>query len=459
MGIIIFVWACHALNYMYVTYDAWHRILFRSYYSQDNIDNVFMGTSHVYCDINPVILDEINGQSNFNLATPGQRWDNTYYLLKDAIENYDIDNAYLECYYRAAVEYTTWIDKSKEYQIVDWMDAPENYSRPWLITYEMKPSHNSFAMLKESSDDDYMIETIFPFARYRSNIFNWNQVKRNIDVKNSEEFQDYTYHEDVKDGDGRYGFIEYYEKGCCYSENLELLDQEKRYLADRDLNEYGIGDRSRKYMRKTIEMCQNNGINVKLFIAPIYDLQLISVNDYDSYIAELSSIADEYGVELYDFNLIKNEYLDIKNGAMFRDIGHLNGRGAELYTPVLWDVLSSSREDNNIKFFDTYEEKLLSEEAEIYGLYYKDINPGDDINANGSPVYVDRQYYIASNRQDIKYRVTKTIIDGDDNIDGCSEVIQEYDENDSFVLPVDEHGIIMIEGQCDGQDLKLSVKY
>ncbi len=459
LGIIILLSICNRLNYMYVTYDPYHRILFKSYYDQDNIDNIFLGSSHVYCDIDPRILDNINGENNFNLATPGQRWDNTYYLLKDAIERYDIKSVYLECYHRMSTEYEIWDKEIEEYQVVDWMDSPDNFSRPWLITYEMKPSYNSFIMLLNSSDEEHMLETIFPFVRYRQNIFNWEQIKTNIEIKNSDEFNDGTYHENLVDVDGTAGFVEYYEKGIWFSENLRLLDQEKLLEADRNFNRYGIGNNSEKYIRKPLEMLQEKGINTKMYISPVYDLQLISTEDYDKYICELKNIADEYRIEIYDFNLIKDDYLDIKDGDLFMDIGHLNGRGQELFTPVLWNVLSGTKEENSVRFFESYEGKLSSEEPEIYGLYYRDIGPTSNINTDGSPIYSARHYSVASNRNDMEYRIIRTVIDEKTEVEKYSEVIQEYDENKSFDLPIGEHGILVVDAKCGGQNLQLSVEY
>ena len=105
--------------------------------------------------------------------------------------------------------------------------------------------------------------------------------------------------------------IDYQKKGFYYSEGGRLLDKEKFFAVDRDLIKYGIGEKSEGYFRKTIEYCQKNGIEVTLFVSPIYDLQLMSTGNYDNYVNELNSLAKEYDIDLYDFNLIKKDYLDM----------------------------------------------------------------------------------------------------------------------------------------------------
>lgn len=69
VGIILTCIQC--LNYMYKPEkNDWTRILWHNFYhSQENIDCVLLGSSHVYCDIDPDILDEKNHMNNFNLAT------------------------------------------------------------------------------------------------------------------------------------------------------------------------------------------------------------------------------------------------------------------------------------------------------------------------------------------------------------------------------------------------------
>ena len=457
VGILIFIFVCNKLNYLYVTYVPWHRILFHSYYEQEKIDNVFLGSSHVYCDVNPGMLDEINHSKNFNMSTGGQRWDDTYYLLREVIDDHDIKNVYLECYFWNMTEYEIWSESDDKYIVADYIEAPENYTRPWLITYEMKPSMNKIAMNLCSSDKEHMMETIFPFVRYRANTFNWDVAQKNIDDKSSEDFLNYRFHQDQKDVDGSDWYVEYWDKGFYYS-NGTILEQEKIFAQNRDCSKYGIGKVSENYLRKTIDLCQQKGINVKLFISPIYDIQLLSTENYDNFLDQLKKISNEYGIELYDFNLIKTEYLDIKDGKYFMDIGHLNGDGAELYTGVLWNVLSSTLEENQELFWDSYQEKLSMSKPEIYGVYYKDIDVGEIVNADGSPTYKTRHYVIAASRN-MEYRITRTISDGDNETEDIKEVVQEFSSMNEFDLPIYERGELTIEGKYEGDIFEITINY
>lgn len=91
---VIFYMVSAALDYIYVSDSAWERILWHNFYKDDGkIDNIYLGSSHVYCDINPMQLDDMNGQFNFNLSSGAQRLNGSYYLLKEADKNNSLSHA------------------------------------------------------------------------------------------------------------------------------------------------------------------------------------------------------------------------------------------------------------------------------------------------------------------------------------------------------------------------------
>ncbi len=457
VGFIFFLIICSVLNFIYVSYDPWNRILFHSYYEQEKIDNVFLGSSHVYCDINPTILDQLNKGNNFNLSTPAQRWDDTYYLLKDVTSRFAVKNVYLECYYFYLLESPVRNEEEKKTEMMDYIDNQENLSRPWQLSYAMRPSLAAFSILFGSADFDHIIETVFPFARYRENVFNREAILENIKSKTSDGYKNFAYHVENRDDDGNTHCIDYLEKGYYFSDR-KLMDREKCVFQTSDLEKGAFGAKSEKYLRKTIEMCQSKGITIKLFVSPIFDTQLLSTIDYDRYIIMLKSISDEYGVELYDFNLVKNEYLNIKHGDYFFDMGHLNGEGASLFTRALWDVLQSSPEENKDRFYKTYRERLQDTEPELYGLYYWGSDTGEEINADGTTAYSMYHYEIADNR-DMRYRISRTIVDKTGNGKDESVFVQDFDGNKEFDVPQGQEGIISIDAEYEGKVYSLQLKY
>lgn len=186
---------------------------------------------------------------------------------------------------------------------------------------------------------------------------------------------------------------------------------------------------SEAYLRKVIEYCQKRQIPITLFISPMYELQLISTEHYDYYLEQVRGIAEEYGVEVYDFNLAREEALPIQDTRYFRDLGHLNATGAELFTAFFHKVMSGDAAENQQYFYDTYEQKLAHAAPEVYGIYYRDEETEEGIEASY------RNFFIASNKDEgMEYRVEMRPENAD------SYLLQNYSENRVFQVEVDEHG-------------------
>ena len=77
VGILVFIGIAGLLNKMYKTdNDAHYRILWHHFYEDEGkIDNLYLGSSHVYYALDPRILDELTGEYNFNqiFAVPAKR--------------------------------------------------------------------------------------------------------------------------------------------------------------------------------------------------------------------------------------------------------------------------------------------------------------------------------------------------------------------------------------------------
>lgn len=183
---------------------------------------------------------------------------------------------------------------------------------------------------------------------------------------------------------------------------------------------------SKDYLIKIIEYCQDKNIPITLFVSPMDNLRLISTEGYDLYVDQIKGIAREYGIEFYDFNLVKDEYLHIHEGGYFSDSGHMNSFGAEIFTPFFAKVVSGDYSENEKYFYSSYAEKLEREAPSLYGIYYRELE-------------TIKTFWIASNRNSgMEYRI---ILSPDD---GEQLWIQDFSENKEFTVPANEHGICTI---------------
>ena len=381
-ALLIFYMICNTLNYIYVEEDSWGRILWHNSFEDDRkIDNIYLGSSHVYCNINPELLDEINGQYNFNMASGAQLLNGSYHLLKEADKNNVLSHVYLELYYDCSV--INNFNSSSEIINIGYYHNFKN-------TDYMKLSFNKIEYMLSIAGAEKYVDIFFPFSRYRTKLDNWDYIRQTMESKGTTAYVNFEQHNEYVDGNG---IFEYKEQGYQYN-TRKFLDKQRLYKQYKILGENPIGEKSEKYLRRIISYCQKRDIPITLFVSPIDELQLISVEHYDNYINQVRKIAREYGIEFYDFNLTKEEYLDIQHGKYFRDIDHLNYKGADIFTPFFSKVVSGTPSENEKYFYASYEEKLQSTAPAIYGLYYKD---SDGI----------RTYHVASNRErGMEYRIT-----------------------------------------------------
>lgn len=411
-SLTVFGGITHALNYMYVNEetDIWERILWHHFYEdKEKIDNLCLGSSHVYCDINPQILDQLSGQYNFNLAGPEQPLNASYYLLHEAGNMNELSHVYLDMYYVCT------INEGKLLQ----------YNKNWQNTDYMRPSINKIAYILSIGDTDQFTNILIPFSRYRRYFGDCEYIKERLNEKRKIAYRSYHYENNCDDGNG---WDEVGRQGYWISTRI-YEDKYKLYKQRQILSECHIGDRNREYVRKIVTYCQMREVPITLFVTPIHDLQLISTLDYDDYVTEVRALAEELGVPFYDFNLVKKEYLSLQESRDYRDEGHLNQFGAEVFTPFFYQVVTGEESDNKKFFYDSYKEKLSELPPTVYGIYYSYPTGQEQI----------RDMKIASNRDfGLEYKII-LIPEGEE-----SYIVQDFQQNSEFQVSAEEHGICML---------------
>lgn len=346
------------MNYLYVddTDDFDRYTMYAFYEEKQNIDRLYLGSSHVFCDINPVLLDDINGENNFNLATGAQRLNTAYYLLKEVEKKHKVSRVYLDLYYDCTIG--------------ELGDPKGDLPYSWFVVNQMRPSLNKLAYMLDLSSPRYYYLTFLPFIRYKDQLFNLNYVANVVRGKQSESWKNHEYlHISRIDGkeyvfkNGEKGFRLGYiapEEGGFYR-----TDQEK------PLMENPMAAEQMEYLIKIIEHCKENEIILTWIGCPISDFQLARNGAYDHYVRQISELADQYRIPYYDFNLCRSEYLALSQDRHWADMGHLNTEGAEIFTQFMGQFLTAQEEGLDTYqdcFHGSYEEKMQAMPKTIYGL-------------------------------------------------------------------------------------------
>ncbi len=346
------------MNYLFVDdTDEFARTMMRDFYEEEeNIDRLYLGSSHVFCDIDPAVLDDINGDHNFNMASGNQQLITSYHLLVEADRKHDLDKVYLDLYYVCTV-----MGQGN-------LHDPQQIPNSWNVINQMKPSVNKLSYMLHLSDPEYYYMTFMAFKRYSKELFHPDYVAGVVRAKQTDVWKKYEYAYTDEQGEsvstrGTGGYRPDYR-------TPEYGDLSVG-IEERPIDEDPIVPESMEYLIKIIEYCKEHDIELTWIVCPMSELKLLCNGAYDNYIDQVSKLAAQYQIPYYDFNLCKREFLDVSPDHYWTDEGHLNTYGAEVYSRFLGDFIKAreSGEDTYQDcFYSSYEEKIRDLREEIFGM-------------------------------------------------------------------------------------------
>lgn len=440
------------MNYLYVDdTDEFSRYMLHELYTQEeNIDRLYIGSSHVFSDIDPLILDEVNGENNFNLATGTQQLITSYYLLREADRQHEIDHVYIDLYYDCMTEGLG--------NLHDHGSIP--YS--WIVLNQMKPSLNKLSYMLNLSRPRYYYLTFLAFTRYREQLFQPAYVYDIVRKKQTAVWKNYEYSH-VRMREGEEFVMSSAPKGFMHNLATPEAGRFFERSSEPPLAEDPVTEESLAYFVKIMEYCRENDIALTWISCPISDFQLAGNGAYDHFVDQITRLAAQYGVPYYDFNLCRTEYLDLTSDRYWSDKGHLNSDGARVFTQFLGEFLQREEQSRNScsdYFHGSYTEKLRAAKKDIFGL---EITASDESAAYlpeaasdpGGEYAVCKVHPVTNAAEgEVEIHVCRLMEEetGDDH--GRREYTQEeelpvvYDGNDGYViLDAQEHGCLYIEAK------------
>lgn len=280
--------------------------------SGENIDTLFLGSSHCFRAYDPQLFEELTGKSAFNLGSSSQNYDTSYYLLREAARYNDLETVYLDMHYKFL-----FIDKKDR----DLVQAN-------IITDYMRLSFNKLEFLLSTSEAEEYTNRFLPFRRNWQKLGDLSYLGSVWEKKQTDSYRNY---EPVT------GEQEYYAgKGFVWSdaqldaEEITWWDNFTDVAEDMDSDvTYTLG-----YIDRIVEFCREEGIRLVFVTAPSFDRYLEEIGPYDLAHQYIQELADGYGVPYLDFNLCRDEYLDLGQES-YMDVDHLNGNGAGELTALL----------------------------------------------------------------------------------------------------------------------------
>lgn len=308
MKIVLFLSICLAINgvfvYMLVP-NSFIRIKVHNIESE-KYDDIFVGSSHGFAAVNPVVVDGETGRKSINLCYGGEYLRDSYYLLKDACRTHTPERVIYE------LDPGYWVNPDTE--------------NP---TYAMAYSNMSPSMVKAEycfakiTDADFR-SALFPWFHYRKQ---YAMVPQNLKDKREESYRNFDAAPleeptQVMSDEG-FMYIKNSE-GEKTKENMVLWDESKV------LKEAPV------YFDKLVRFCREKEIELVVMTTPVPEETLAehseNYKEADRYFAGLM---EEYGIRYLNFNTMEADGF-LRGVEGFSDYeGHMFGDNAENFSRVL----------------------------------------------------------------------------------------------------------------------------
>lgn len=393
------------------------------YESEENIDVLFLGSSHSYRSLNPEITDEVFGAHTFNAGTSLQGLDTAYALLVETDKQNDLKEVYVELYYGITSE--TYHER-------------KDLTATYLVSDYMKPSFNRIQLLINASSPKHYFNSFILGRREWEKLFDAAYLNELFAKKQSTSYKNYEYIVDATDAYMGRGFV---GSSIIYGEDSNYMPSESFAFYDNY-----ISKDCKTYLGKIIDYCKKNNIRLAFYSAPMHNFDLASFGNYDYYIKQVNDFLADYDVFYYDFNLCKPEILDI-DGTKLMDSHHLNIAGAEQFSRVFGEFFTGKLDESI--FYPTFNAKLKDIDTPLLGYIMKPMDEFfDEVKDEDKYFDFDTYNYVSINPLTYKdvtfeYRISKDV---DDNI----LPFQDWHENTILFYPKNESGIFYIEARITG---------
>lgn len=277
---------------------------------EGTIDTLYCGTSIAYCAYNPLVLDEKLGTFSFNLGTASQPCVGTYYLVRETVEKNPVKQIYL----------TISIPTLKAERL------PERY----LSAFEtMRSAKWKLAYLAAVKDNDLTTQALFYSTRVEPEEYTKTEkIRSNIKNKRNP-------------GKKVEGYEERGFRSCekYYHSEGPIKNSENNYWHG-DQGAAQMDPEAVTYMKKLAEFCKKEEIKLTMVVVPWSQDYIDAAGDLDNMDQVCRELAEEMGVDYYNFLLYKNRQELFSNYA-FKDEQHLNTTGGNMFSSLLADVVMS----------------------------------------------------------------------------------------------------------------------
>lgn len=313
--ICFFIICFFSIQQLFIPYN----IRLKRWYSfyeipKNNLDIVFLGSSHSYTTYYSEMIDNKLKINSFNMASNSQHLDQLYFNLKEILKYQKPKIVFIELF---SLSGNTRNDKGS-YFVYDNLDG-------------QKFSFNKITSILSYRKKEHRLITLFPLIRSHLDWKDPNKLFNNIYKKYKDENSLKTF--------------------TGFQRTQSEMDEEitKKYLSEKktDYKNFNISDFNKNYLIKIRELSKKHNFKVIYLYSPMYG-DFINPN-YQTKYNKFKEIANLYADDLLDFNLIgksigMNERW-FENG--YINYQHTSFYGAKKITEYIINYLQKNYTFNN----------------------------------------------------------------------------------------------------------------
>ncbi len=302
--------------------------------AKNQIDVLFIGSSHVINGINPTVLFEEYGITSYNMGGHGSVMQATYWELMEALQY---------CKPKYVVVDTFLLQKDYQYLDVMYEDSSEDDRRTSVdqlhLNMDVWPLNDlKIAAVKDLiKDKDIQKEFLFDFIKYHGR---WDELDHN----------DYKALTGTEERNNLFGAEMRY--------GMELTPG--IYPNPEDSDGLGGDTVGEDYLRRIIDECQKNDIGIIVTF-----LTCSATTDDKRATDSARIISEEYDVPF--FNMQELGVVDLYTD--LNDTGHMNAMGAMKATRFVGDILSKDEDMVDHRGDDAYRDWQEKSDAFYRNIY------------------------------------------------------------------------------------------
>lgn len=401
------------------------RITFHDFYEMEQVDSLFVGASHGLKGVNAEMLSEKLGEEVFVAATSSQDVLGSYYILRDAIGRYDLQNVYLEIS-PAIMNKDRVGSATSVYIITDYMKNLRFRSRYILEAFPIGDWIPAFLRVRRNFDSMNLKYDI------------WGNIWE-IPEKKDENYKNYLADEEKFEG------YKYLGRGTWVTENERSILIDKESGAFDNTGEADLNPDALSRLSEIISLCEENGIHLTLYMMPYPEIYLYKYTNYDEFSSYFGDLAKKHNLDWFDLNLVKSKYLDLNNED-FCDNDHLSASGNRKTSDFLSEYLPEPEESY---FWDSLEEKMEEEWNDVHILaveYERKFYDSEGTNIEYWTTEEDYETWdlsvVSNGVNDLEYQVYYCYgLDEDKSIKGLTiDCVQITLDAVSFTIPYEYRG-------------------